>query len=149
MSTGYTTSDYPGDSAEPSALISLADEYRESAILLMSRGRRGAPRSWAPARLVAIHAIELYLNTFLIKAGYTPADIRGLQHDYDRRTAYALDAGLTLRRRTAAHLNSLHANREYLGARYGRPQQANTWAQLNRLLATLEEVSSKVTETIR
>ncbi|MEZ6012129.1 MAG: hypothetical protein R3C08_09705 [Hyphomonas sp.] len=148
MSTEYTTSDYPGDSAEPSALISLADEYRESAILLMSRGRRGAPLSWAPARLVAIHAIELYLNAFLIKAGYTPADIRGLQHDFDRRTAYALDAGLTLRRRTAAHLNSLHANREYLGARYG-PEQANTWSQLNRLLATLEEVSSKVTETIR
>lgn len=70
-----------------------------------------------------------------------------MQHDLAERTDLAIASGLRLRSRTAAHLNALAENREYLVTRYG-PELSGTISQINRLEATLEEVSRKVTEML-
>ena len=138
---------YPGELAKPRDLVRLADEYRNAARAVALLGRPREPMSRAPYRLSAIHAVELYLNALLIHAGHEPASVRNLRHDFATRTDLALGCGLTLRRRTAAHLRSLTGNREYLVSRY-QPGEADSLSQLNRLAATLEEVAAKVTVVV-
>lgn len=135
---------YPGELATPAQLLQLAAEYQKAAEVLLPLGRRQQPLSRAPFRLTAIHAIELYLNAFLLYCQHSPTTLRGLQHDFDTRTNMATASGLVLRSRTVAHLRSMDINREYLVSRYG-PELASTSSQINRLMATLIEVSTKVT----
>lgn len=138
---------YPGEKATAAELVLLAAEYRRSAEMLLANGRNGAPMSWAPYRLVAIHAIELYLNAFLIAGGHSQASVRALQHNTASRAQLATVANLRLRKRTVAHLTSLSENREYLIARYD-PSPVST-SQLNRLHATLTEVALKVAALVQ
>lgn len=133
---------YPGESAKPAELLMLADEYRRSAEVLLKAGRSKAPLSWAPYRLVAIHAIELYLNACLLSAGHSQVAVRSLQHDTATRTRMADIGRLRLRKRTSAHLETLSRTREYLVARYDPGPTATS--HLNRLQATLTEVAKKV-----
>jgi HEPN domain-containing protein len=137
---------YPGETASPQQIVELANEYRRAAEALLHTGRRKTPLSWAPFRLVAIHAIELYLNALLLAAGHPSAKLRGLQHDLASRTKFALSAKLTLRKRTLSHLESLSKTREYLTTRYDPAASASS--QLNRLEATLSEVAEKVTALV-
>ena len=118
-------------------------EYHEAAQLLATRGRRGQPMSRAPYRLAAIHAVELYLNAFLLHSGLDHGRVRGLQHDLAARTDLSVKCGLLLRKRTATHLRTMAAAREYLVSRYG-PELSSSLSQLNRLSATLSEVAGKV-----
>jgi len=135
----------PGDAATPAQLRALADEYRAAAELLLKQRRRGAPLSDQPFRLTAIHAVELYLNAFLLGRGHSASQVRKLQHDLFARADLAFKDGLTLRRRTIQHLQSLSTAREYLVSRYA-PELAATMSQLNRLAATLDEIASKVSK---
>ncbi len=125
----------------------LADEYRCAAEALFQTGRPRQPLSRAPYRLVAIHAVELYLNAFLLAAGHPCKTVRGLQHDLAARTQLALDAKLGLRKRTMEHLFRLSQTREYLITRYD--PEAPAGSELNRLAATLTEVAEKVRGSIR
>ena len=138
---------YPGELASPLEILRLADEYRKAAHALHPLGIRKKPLSRAPMRLVSIQAIELYLNALLLHCGNTPAKVRGLQHDLEDRTEQAVACGLKLRVKTAEHLKTMGRNREYLVMRYG-PEMASTASQINRLYATLEEVSSKVSKLL-
>lgn len=133
---------YPGGAATAAQVLELADEYRRGAAALLPSGRPGRPLSRLPHRLLAIQAIELYLNAYLLARGHPPATVRGLQHGLEMRGALAAAAGLRLRARTAAHLAALDAGREYLVSRYA-PERAGETSQLNRLVATLEEVARK------
>lgn len=145
MSSGDASSTgYPGSAASAWQILSLAHEYNSSCIHLMIRAEGGEPYQFAPARLLAIQAIELYLNALLLDAGETAQAIRGLQHDLAGRARRAVECGLQLRAKTAEHLVQLTSRREYLTARYG-PELAGTQSQLNRLTATLTEVAEKVT----
>ena len=99
--------------------------------------------SRAPYRLAAIHAVELYLNAFLLHSGLDHGRVRGLQHDLAARTDLSVKCGLLLRKRTATHLRTMAAAREYLVSRYG-PELSSSLSQLNRLSATLSEVAGKV-----
>lgn len=146
--TGETEKAYPGDLATPHEVHRLAEEYRRAAHHLLELGRRADPLSRAPFRLSAIHAIELYLNALLLHHGHSPSRIRGMQHDLAARTELALASGLTLRKRTSAHLLDMADKREYLVTRYG-PEMTATVSQINRLTATLEEVAAKVTVTMQ
>jgi hypothetical protein len=138
-----TRSHYPGTASAPDDLLALANTYRLAASALLQQGKKGDPVSRAPARLCAIHAIELYLNVFLLHHGFGPARIRGLQHDFRARTDACTAAGLVLRKRTVAHLRGLSESREYLVSRYD-PKLSTSLSQVNRLMATLEEVARKV-----
>lgn len=139
---------YPGELASPSDVYALAEEYRKAAHALSPLGVRREPLSRAPMRLLAIQAIELYLNALLLSSGHSSAKVRGMQHNLENRIKLAADCGLTLRVKTKEHLNAMERKREYLVMRYG-PEMASTASQINRLLATLEEVSTKVSKKVR
>ena len=134
---------YPGELATPEQVLRLANSYRQAALALAELGTRGDPVSRAPYRNAAIHAIELYLNALLLRAGHPPSLIRGLKHDFSARADLAITCGLLFRRRTGAHLRLIASTREYLVTRYG-PEMTSTLAQLSRLAATLDEVATKV-----
>ena len=142
-----TGAPYPGAMSGPREVVKLAAEHHAAARLLSAFGRKGEPISRAPFRMVAIHAIELYLNAYLLHAGLPPQRIRGLQHDLSARTDLALEYGLRLRRRTAAHLRTMSEAREYLLSRY-EPDRSSSCSQINRLSATLIEVADKVTAIV-
>lgn len=133
---------YPGEAATPEQILALANEYRRAADVLVGNGRRGSPLSHAPYRLVAIHAIELYLNALLLATGQSSATLRGLHHNLSARIELALGVKLSLRKRTLEHLESLSQTREYLTTRYDPATSAGS--ELNRLAATLSEVAEKV-----
>ena len=68
--------------------------------------------------------------------------VRSHFHNLAARTERAIASGLVLRKRTAEHLRKMTEVREYLVSRYG-PEMTSTLSELNRLTATLEEVSRK------
>lgn len=137
------TDAYPGSNASLAEIIALADEYADAARRLMTPGGEGLARVKAPGRLCAVHAIELYLNAFLLTHGETRQAVRSRFHDLGNRAAAAESHGLVLRRLTKAHLTKLTIDREYLVTRYG-PELAGALSERTRLLATLNEVAKKV-----
>jgi hypothetical protein len=137
---------YPGETATPEQVVLLANEYRCAAVALRQMGRRRQPISLAPYRFIAIHAIELYLNSVLLAAGHPSGQLRGLHHHLASRTKFAPIAKLNLRMRTLKHLQRLSETREYLATRYDPATSATS--QLNRLAATLNEVAEKVTALV-
>jgi hypothetical protein len=134
---------YPGDTSTADDFFNLADEYRRAADTLLGIRRPGIPLSRAPFHLTAIHAIELYLNAFLVFEGIKPGNLRALQHDLRARANHELAAPLRLRARTITHLAALSDRREYLVSRYGADQISRV-SEINRLQATLYEIRSKV-----
>jgi hypothetical protein len=142
-----TVDPYPGNSTTAKQLLGLAVAYHEAAKVLLPSGKQGDQLSRAPWRLIAIHAVELYLNALLLHFGQASTEIRNLQHNVAARTELAIAKGLTLRKRTVSHLETLSTNREYLTVRYS-PDVPATISQINRLNATLEELAEKVTRLI-
>jgi HEPN domain-containing protein len=132
---------YPGSAACAADLLSLANAYRRSAGRLLKDRRQSL--ACAPATLCAIHAIELYLNAFLLHRGSSPKEIRRHVHDLAGRGALVMERGLVLRRRTIEHLGKITRDREYLVSRYG-PEKISTLSQVNRLIATMDEIARKV-----
>lgn len=134
------------DTVEQEGAISirlLADHYRRAASVLRESGQRGSPMSWAPFRLVAVHAIELYLTAFLLHRGMSADEVRQqMGHHLGKRADAARAAGLILRQRTYDHLVSLSSSKEYRVSRY-QPSGLDTASELNRLTATLDEVTHK------
>lgn len=137
---------YPGESATPAEPSSLADEYRLAALLLLENRRPKEPKSRTPFRMVAIHAIELYLNAFLLHSGHDAAQIRGFQHNLAARADLAVELGLALRKRTHEHMHTMSQSREFLITRY--VPSGTSLSEINRLQATLAEVAQKVSAII-
>ncbi|ANL26243.1 hypothetical protein AMC90_CH00362 [Rhizobium phaseoli] len=134
------SNEYPGSNANPLEVLDLANAYSRASELLLRKGQKRVALSIAPARMCAIHAIELYLNAFLRHEGVTPEEIRGRLHDLSEATF--VDK-LKLRKKTAQHLEAMTAKREYLISRYA-PERAKEHTELTRLAATLAEVMKKV-----
>lgn len=138
-----TMADYPGSAVHPSDVIALADEYRTAALHLLSKGQKGKPLTRTPARLCAVHAIELYLNAYLLARGLRSEAVRAMFHDLHLKTGESVALGLCLRRRTVAHLEKLTQSREYLVVRYA-PTELLSLTEVNRVFATLDEIARKV-----
>jgi len=138
---------YPGQEATPKQVLELAEEYRKAAETLLPFGRRRKPLSRAPFRLAAIQAIELYLNAILLARGHAADSVRGMQHNLAVRVKHVDAAGIKLKLKTVEHLKALSERREYLVSRYG-PEMTGTASQLNRLAATLDQVSRKAVEVV-
>lgn len=66
---------YPGESSEPADIVALAHAYRRVAKLQLEACRRHDPMARAPFRLLALHAIELYLNALLRASGEPQAAV--------------------------------------------------------------------------
>jgi len=139
---------YPGESATPEDVLKLAEAYAEAASYLKEKHQRGQPLTQAPGRLCAIHAVELYLNAFLAKAGFSAADIRGMHHNLSRHAEVANGHKLALRKKTYEHLCTLADNREYLSMRYEPNNDGTKVSELNRIYATLTDVREKVRKLI-
>jgi hypothetical protein len=137
---------YPGGVASPKELLALADEFKRIAELAREAGCKGHPLSRAPYRLLAIHAVELYLNAFLVDAGEPHDRVRGLQHNFTKRLEFVRSHRLILTNKTQRHLESLTNTREYLTSRYD--PRASAVSHLNRLEATVDEVAEKVHKII-
>lgn len=124
-------------------LIELAASYAEAAEKLKELWKKGVPLSQAPFRFVAIHAIELYLNAYLETNDHDPKEIRGLQHDLQKKTNCAMADGLKLKLRTVKYLGKLTANADYTCARY-KPASLKQPAPPSQLLAAMNDVKDKV-----
>ncbi len=129
------------------ATLKLAGEYKKAAGMLYAAAQKTNPLSLAPWRLLAIHAIELYLNAYLVSKGSDQNTLKSIPHNFGRRAKLALGSKLVLKKKTIDHLTSMTAKREYVIARYG-PGTKDENSELNRLTATLEEISSKVAAAI-
>lgn len=70
-----------------------------------------------------------------------------MQHNLGQRAELAVSKGLKLRVKTYAHLMRLNDQREYLIVRYD-PERVSTLSELNRVFATLKEISDKVSAVI-
>jgi hypothetical protein len=138
---------YPGDAANVSQLLQLANEYCRAAHSLLTTNNSSTSHFAAPGRMLAIHAIELYLNVYLLHVGLRADEIRGMQHDLSARGDLVVVKGLKLRKLTEAHLNNLAGNREYLVLRYDPGWKASA-SQINRLTATLDEIAKKVVQKV-
>jgi hypothetical protein len=136
---------YPVNAAGVRGILNLAKHYQDAASKL---GEGSSKPNQAPQRLLALHAMELYLNAFLLAKGVDPSAIRGLQHDLGERARLASDAGLVLRKRTVAHLATLSTSNEYHVIRYA-PELTSTLSQVNRVMATVDELSRKVPKALR
>lgn len=139
---------YPGEDATAQQVLMLANEYRKAAETLLPTGQRGKPLSRAPYRLVAIQAIELYLNALMLSRGQPSKKVRGLHHNMEARASFAHTSGLNLRKATVRHLIDISLSREYVVSRYGA-ELTHPGSPLNRIAATLREVSEKVAKTIK
>ncbi|MBB3289027.1 MULTISPECIES: hypothetical protein [unclassified Rhizobium] len=136
---------YGGSPASVRDILNLATQYQDAANKL---GKGSSKPSHLPLRLLSLHAIELYLNAFLLAKGVEAATIRSLRHDLSQRSRIASEAGLVLRKRTMAHLAALYSSNEYHVSRYA-PERASTLSQVTRVLATLDELSRKVRKILR
>jgi hypothetical protein len=136
---------YPGKTAGVRGILNLAMQYQDAASKL---GEGSSKPNRAPQRLLALHAMELYLNAFLLAKGVNPTTIRGFQHDLGERARTASHAGLVLRKRTVAHLATLSASNEYHALRYA-PELMSTLSQVNRVMATVDELARKVRKALR
>ena len=96
--------------------------------------------------MVAIHAVEFYLNAFLFRSGHSAGQVRGLQHNLAARADLAVQIGMVLRKRTREHLHAMSQSREFLVTRY--VPRGTSLSQINRLQATLSEVAQKVSAAI-
>ncbi|WP_224813865.1 hypothetical protein [Hasllibacter sp. MH4015] len=131
---------YPGADASPYEIYELAGIYYNAASHLFGQAQHMVGGEWQlPARLCAIHSIELYLNAYLRFRGEPAAKIRGRHHEL-WHTGFA-DV-LRLRKKTSEHLKWMSDNREYLVVRYA-PDQRQTLSQSNRMLSTLVEIMTK------
>jgi hypothetical protein len=137
-----TSNCYPGATSRPEELMALAAQYQLAATEAIKICKRGHNISVAPFRLLCIHAIELYLNAFLLHCGEPASAVRGLQHNLAAYLALLDKYKLVLRTKTRCHLADISANREYLVSRYA--PDVTTLSQINRLQATLTEVETKV-----
>ncbi|NKJ40169.1 hypothetical protein [Rhizobium sp. SG570] len=136
---------YPGKAADVRRILDLAAQYRDAAKTL---GEDVSKLNHLPQRLLALHSIELYLDALLLANGLDRETVCGFERDLNARTRIAMDIGLVLRKRTAAHLATLSSSREYLAVSYGSETTA-TLSQINRVMATLDEVSLKVRRMLR
>ena len=136
---------YGGSPASVRDILNLATQYQDAANGL---GKSLPKPSQLPRRLLALHAIELYLNAFLLAKGVDPATIRSFRHDLSQRSRLASEAGLVLRKRTMAHLAALSSSNEYHVIRYP-PGGASTLSQVTRVMSTLDELSRKVRKILR
>ncbi|WP_234851617.1 hypothetical protein [Sinorhizobium meliloti] len=134
-----------GKTASVRDILNLAAQYRAAAAKVGESPSRG---KHLPQRLLALHAIELYLDALLQAKGHDHKTIREFQHDPGERARIAVAEGLVLRKRTLTHLATLSSSTEYLVVKYA-PELNSTLSQVNRVMATLEEISRKVRKVVR
>lgn len=153
---------YPGSVADARGILLLAGEYGRTAHVLLKQPqkKKSGAIAHAPARLLANHALELYLNAYLRHLGVTPEKIREINHNYAEKIELASDInlllgktsnGLKLKQSTENHLMQMTSDKEYLSARYSPRCMAEAFSEIHRkrLAATLEDIATKIEKIIQ
>lgn len=141
---------YPGSTASVWQIEELALAYYQGAIVLCKNaesleGHTLATIHYAPVRLCAIHAIELFLNAYLKHEGVPVEKIRGRMHNL---ADPEFVSHLNIKKKTAEHLKMMSERREYLISRYA-PDMMSKHSEISRLLTTLKEIMTKVCGYLR
>jgi hypothetical protein len=139
--------DYPGSETTALQLKELAMHYADAACVFEKLPHTPKGLALVPFRLLAIHAIELTFNAVLVHNSVKAEEIRAMHHDLRAHMVMAETFGLKLRPKTVKHICDLTANREYLVHRYD-PAESLRAGHLNRLIATLREVSKKTNQLL-
>lgn len=100
--------------ATPYGIFLLADDYRRAAKLAAAELRIGP----APVRLLAYHASELFLKTYMRSSGETIVDLREMGHDLGRMMERATALGLALPSGMLKKAKKLAQKNDYVRARY-------------------------------
>ncbi len=101
--------------ATPSHIFILGDEYLEAA----KRSRNHSPNHTnGPARLLAYHACELYLKTYLRYHGELIPELRAYQHDLAKMLDAACAHGLVPEKLIVQHLSVAQRKNDYVQVRY-------------------------------
>lgn len=98
--------------ATPYGIFLLADDYLRAATVAQLHG------SSAPVRLLAYHAAELFLKTYMRSAGDTVVALRGHGHDLLAMVDRALILGLKLPPKIRAQASQMAAKNDYVRVRY-------------------------------
>jgi HEPN domain-containing protein len=106
--------------ATPFGIFLLADSYLEAAKLVLSESR---VRRKGPSQLLACHASELYLKTFLRSHGQTVKQLRSLNHDISEMLEQARIFGLQVPRGIRRQAAKIQASNGYVQVRYAVVQQ--------------------------
>jgi hypothetical protein len=138
---------YPGSATTALQLKELALHYADAACVFEKLPHTPKGLALVPFRLLAIHAIELTFNAVLVHNSVKAEEIRAMHHDLRAHMVMAETFGLKLRPKTVKHICDLTANREYLVHRYD-PAESLRAGHLNRLIATLREVSKKTNQLL-
>ena len=102
--------------ATPYGIFLLADDYLRAATVSQQHG------SSAPVRLLAYHAAELFLKTYMRSAGDTVVALRGHGHDLLAMVDRALILGLKLPPKIRAQASKMAAKNDYVRVRYVVPE---------------------------
>jgi hypothetical protein len=120
-----------------SQYLLIAMRYECLALGLLAEKRKLDAELVFPARFLMVHAVEMYLLSWL--AHHDASTDRN--HDFKTKVENATEAGLHLKKKTYDHIVTLR--QEYNFLRYGAAESV-PMPPLNRLQATLHEVSNKV-----
>jgi hypothetical protein len=101
--------------ATPYGIFLLADDYLVAAKLAAAVSHR---RSSGPVRLLAYHAAELFLKTYMRSAGETVAVLRAQGHDLKAMVERAAALGLALPPQIPAQARKMADKNDYVRVRY-------------------------------
>ena len=99
--------------ATPYGIFLLADDYLHAAERAVDPIRLAGP-----VRLLAYHAAELFLKTYMRSAGETVARLRAHGHDLMSMVGRAQELGLKLPPRILAQAGKMAAKNDYVRVRY-------------------------------
>lgn len=100
--------------ATPYGIFLLADDYLRAARSVELHGSRYG----GPVRLLAYHAAELFLKTYMRSAGETVVALRGHGHDLLAMVDRASILGLQLPPKIWAQARKMAAKNDYVRVRY-------------------------------
>ncbi len=125
--------------ATPQDVLAVAGSYAEAADHLFAQHRTAKPDLNMPARLCALHAVELYLHAFLRFRGASAKQIRARSHSLWHEE---FNKVLDLDPKTRQHLQDLSSERVYVSVRYPIDHVSRP-CPINRMERTLEAVREK------
>jgi len=102
--------------ATPFGIFCLADEFLESA-KSCAENARGA-RTYGPTRLLAYHACELYLKTYLRSHGETINNLRNYGHDLSAMLDACQKHHLSPNKTVINHIGVAARRNDYVRVRY-------------------------------
>lgn len=106
----------PGGTMTPFGIFLLGQSYEEAGHAVVEHHRN--PFSDHPARFVFLHAIEMYLRSYLRLQGCMPEDLRAYLHDITRMSEDAIAKGMILGERVATYIAAAGVERDYVKVRY-------------------------------